>query len=286
MFRRRLIVSVKAQMTDAQAVAAAKAALAIGYATGDSASSVTQNLTLPLTGSSGCTISWASSDQALASTARAADKTAITIGYGPGDSASSVRGNVVLPTSGSNGSSITWSSSKPDAISISGGVTSPSDDDANVTLTADFPLTVKALLLSSWLHSTAISPGNGAIEVDPGIVIGIPFQRPLDPTTVNDTTFQLLKTSDSQNIPINVAYDSGSQTVSLAPHSPLDEATQYSIVVASTLKDSDEADLPSPMDFNFTTLSYEDILSQWKFKWRRQRFIRQGQPVQQLLRYL
>ncbi|MFD1677664.1 immunoglobulin-like domain-containing protein, partial [Alicyclobacillus fodiniaquatilis] len=37
-----------------------KAALAIGYAAGDSASNVTQNLTLPTTGSNGSTISWSS----------------------------------------------------------------------------------------------------------------------------------------------------------------------------------------------------------------------------------
>ena len=59
-------ITVKAQMTDAQAVAAAKAALAIGYQPGDAASSVTQNITLPVTGAAGCTISWASSDQAIA----------------------------------------------------------------------------------------------------------------------------------------------------------------------------------------------------------------------------
>jgi hypothetical protein len=38
-------ITVKAQMTEADAVAAAKAALAITYASGDSAASVTQNLT-------------------------------------------------------------------------------------------------------------------------------------------------------------------------------------------------------------------------------------------------
>jgi len=62
-------LTVKAQMTDAEAVAAAKAALAIGYASGDSASSVTNNLTLPATGLDGSTISWASSDPAVVTTA-------------------------------------------------------------------------------------------------------------------------------------------------------------------------------------------------------------------------
>jgi hypothetical protein len=42
-------LTVKAQMTDADAVAAAKAALDIGYATGDADTGVTQNLSLPVT---------------------------------------------------------------------------------------------------------------------------------------------------------------------------------------------------------------------------------------------
>src|SRR4029077_15137516 len=64
---KNFIVIVTAQMTDAQAVAAAKAALLIGYAEGDSAARVTQSLTLPLTGGSACTVSWASSDEPLVS---------------------------------------------------------------------------------------------------------------------------------------------------------------------------------------------------------------------------
>lgn len=44
--------------TDAQAVAAAKAAIAIGYATGDSATAIRQNVTLPATGLWGTTVSW------------------------------------------------------------------------------------------------------------------------------------------------------------------------------------------------------------------------------------
>jgi len=59
-------LTVKAQMTDADAVAAAKAALDIGYATGDADTGVTQNLSLPVTRADSCTISWASTDPAVA----------------------------------------------------------------------------------------------------------------------------------------------------------------------------------------------------------------------------
>lgn len=57
------------QVTSAEAVAAATAALTIGYAAGDSASGVTQNLTLPATGIDSSTIVWASSAATVVSTA-------------------------------------------------------------------------------------------------------------------------------------------------------------------------------------------------------------------------
>ena len=53
-------LTVKKDLSDAESVAADKAALDIGYADTDSATSVTQDMTLPTTGASGTTISWAS----------------------------------------------------------------------------------------------------------------------------------------------------------------------------------------------------------------------------------
>ncbi len=312
-------LTVLGEMSDAAAVAAAKAALNIVYASGDSASSVTQNVTLPTSGTDGVVITWGSDTPAVVSTsgavtqpasdpvvvtltatlsshlasdtkafvlhvqpamndaaAVAADKAALAIGYGPGDSASHVTGNLSLPTSGTNGSTIGWESSDPSIISISGGVTVPTDTDATVTMTAtisrglasdtaSYVLTVKATLLTSWIDVGAISPGNGAIEVDPGIVIRIPFQVALDPDTVNDTTFQIVKTSNSQVEPVVVTYDSDLRSVSVTPQSPLAQDTQFTMTVSTGLMDSNENVLPSAMQFNFTTLSYADILAQWKF---------------------
>jgi hypothetical protein len=55
--------------TDSQAVAADKDALRIMYASGDSAQSVTQNLTLPTVGANGTTISWSSDNYSIVSSA-------------------------------------------------------------------------------------------------------------------------------------------------------------------------------------------------------------------------
>ncbi len=60
-----LTVLKDAGLSDTESVAAAKTALVITYAQGDSATSVTQDMTLPTTGASGTTISWTSSDTAV-----------------------------------------------------------------------------------------------------------------------------------------------------------------------------------------------------------------------------
>lgn len=57
--------------TDAQAVALAKTALEIGYQAGDSASNVTQDVTLSTTGLHGTTVAWASSRPAYVGTSGA-----------------------------------------------------------------------------------------------------------------------------------------------------------------------------------------------------------------------
>ncbi len=57
-----LTVLKDAGLSDTESVAAAKTALVITYAQGDSETSVTQDMTLPTTGASGTTITWTSSD--------------------------------------------------------------------------------------------------------------------------------------------------------------------------------------------------------------------------------
>lgn len=71
-------ITVKAQMTEAQAVAAAKAALTIGYASGDSATSVTQNLTLPAAGIDGSTVAWESNASTVVSNAGAVSRPSVS----------------------------------------------------------------------------------------------------------------------------------------------------------------------------------------------------------------
>ncbi len=159
---------------DTRAVETAKGKLDIGYAAGDSAAKVTQNLTLP-TNVDGVTVTWTSSNPAVVGTdgtvsrpdadtqvtltailtknaaktkkalvvtvIRDMDKAAVaaataklTITYASGDSAAKVTQSLTLPTN-VDGVTVMWTSSNPAVVRTDGTVHRP-DADAQVTLTA------------------------------------------------------------------------------------------------------------------------------------------------------
>jgi beta-xylosidase len=160
-------------LTDANRLAADKAALSLGDLSG-----VTANLTLPATGQYGSTISWSSSDSAhISSTGQVTRPGALegpadvtltaTLTRGGGtetktfeatvlpdeddqakaDAAAAalslvhpddVRGNLTLPASGLYDATVTWTSSDPAVVGTDGVVHRPANGagDATVTLTA------------------------------------------------------------------------------------------------------------------------------------------------------
>jgi len=166
-------------LTDANRLASDTAALSLGDLSG-----VTDNLTLPTTGSFGSTISWASSDPArISSTGQvtrpgaggaAAQVTltaTLTRGGGTetktfqatvlpdeGDQskadaaaaaldvvhADDVRGNLTLPATGLYGATVTWASSDPAVVSADGVVHRPANGAGDVTVTMTATATVGA----------------------------------------------------------------------------------------------------------------------------------------------
>ena len=150
------------------------AALAIGYAQGDSAASVTKNVLLPVSGPHGTAVRWTSDNPAfiaadgsvvrpvgtdasatltatLSKDGREAsmsfvlagadasvdiDAETLAIMYSEGDSQDFVTQNISLPGEGRLGSKVTWTSASMDRISENGVVAPPLGKDARVVLTA------------------------------------------------------------------------------------------------------------------------------------------------------
>lgn len=164
-------VGEKFNIPDDQKVAKDKEWLELG-----DLSEVTENLTLPVTGAAGSSISWESSNEGVIAT----DGTVTRPEAGEGDAEvtltatissgdvsdtkvfvatvkqnltaeeivkldsdalkltglAAVSENLALPTAGANGSAITWQSSNPQVIAADGTVTRPVGDPVDVTLTA------------------------------------------------------------------------------------------------------------------------------------------------------
>ncbi|MFH0976300.1 MAG: immunoglobulin-like domain-containing protein [Spirochaetota bacterium] len=203
------------------------------------------------------------------------DKAALAITYGSGDSAGSVTQNVTLPTTGSSGTTIAWASNNSDNVLINGGTgstTRPSGSNVSVTLTAtisknaasdtrDFVLTV--IRMSPEVDTANIAPGNGAIQVDLGKTIVIPFLIALDGTTV--TLSSVLVSDGISTIAGTVSYNSGTQSIIFVPTGLLAQGTTYTVTVTTDVKKADTNPISESVVFSFTTISYADMITQWKF---------------------
>ncbi|WP_025684337.1 immunoglobulin-like domain-containing protein [Paenibacillus maysiensis] len=161
-------------LTDAEYVAQAKAALAPGFASGDSAAAVSQRLTLPLTGLNDTTVSWSSDTPDVISNEGAVTrprydsgdrkvKLTATITKGTASDTqtfevtvlkvaaqdtldqaadslslgdlSAVKENLSLPLSGYGGTQIEWSSANPLVIAPDGTLSRPSYINGNTDVT-------------------------------------------------------------------------------------------------------------------------------------------------------
>lgn len=171
-------------LTDAERVAQAKAALALGFASGDTVDSVSQKLTLPLAGLNDTTVSWSSDTPDVITNEGAVTrprydlgdrkvKLTATIAKGSASDTqtfevtvpkitaqdtldqavdtlslgnlSAVTESISLPLSGYGGAQIEWSSSKPLVIAADGTLTRPSYNSGDTDVTLTATLQLAGL---------------------------------------------------------------------------------------------------------------------------------------------
>ncbi|MCP3747915.1 immunoglobulin-like domain-containing protein, partial [Paenibacillus sp. A3M_27_13] len=171
-------------LTDAERVAQAKAALALGFASGDTVDSVSQKLTLPLVGLNDTTVSWSSDTPDVITNEGAVTrprydlgdrkvKLTATIAKGSASDTqtfevtvpkitaqdtldqavdtlslgnlSAVTESISLPLSGYGGAQIEWSSSKPLVIAADGTLTRPSYNSGDTDVTLTATLQLAGL---------------------------------------------------------------------------------------------------------------------------------------------
>ncbi|MFJ7738293.1 immunoglobulin-like domain-containing protein [Lysinibacillus sp. NPDC097287] len=201
-----ITVNITVTVTDTDAVAKAKAALAIGYSTGDSATSVTQKLTLPVTGIEGTTVSWASSHLAVVKN----DGTVVRPSHATGDqpvtlTATIMKGTV---TETKTFSLIVKANKQTDAEAVAKAKAaleigySTVDSATNVTQKLTLPVTGIEGTTVSWASSNLAVVKNDGTVVRPSHATGdqpVTLTATIMKGTVTETkTFSLIVKANKQ----------------------------------------------------------------------------------------
>jgi hypothetical protein len=97
----------------------------------------------------------------------------------------------------------------------------------------------------------AISPGNGAVDVDTSTAVSATFSVDMVATSINDSTFRLRSASGS--VASLVSYEPGSRTASLKPFHRLLPLTTYTVTISSAVRSESGYNLPSDFIWSFST---------------------------------
>jgi methionine-rich copper-binding protein CopC len=101
------------------------------------------------------------------------------------------------------------------------------------------------------------NPGGGATGVAVDANVNAVFNEGMDPSSLNESTFRLLRSGGTQVIG-SVAYDPISSVASFVPAGDLDAGETYTARLTTTVSDSAGNDLATPYVWTFTTLSDAD----------------------------
>ena len=186
-----LTVIISASGADTNAVTAAKNALAVTYTSGDTASSVTGNLTLPTSGADGVSISWASSDTSIISTTGVVTRPndmdtdvtlTATLSKNAASDTKTFTLTVIISASGADTNAVT-------AAKSALGVTYTSGDTASsVTGNLTLPTSGADGVVISWASShTSIISTNGAVTRPDDMNTDVTLTATLTKNTASDT---------------------------------------------------------------------------------------------------
>ncbi|MFF2093342.1 immunoglobulin-like domain-containing protein, partial [Paenibacillus sp. NPDC058174] len=205
-------VKVKASLpTDAEAVADDKAALEVSFGSGDSATNVTKDLTLPAAGASGTTITWSSSDSNVIATDgkvtrpsyTAGDKDVTltaTITKGGVTETKTFRITVKAQTAPANGSGNAGSTPSPNVDTVIVLVNGKQESAGTATTGKRNDQTVLTITIDQKkLGEKLASEGQGA-------VITIPVNTKFD-VVVGELNGQMVKNMENQKVIFEIKTD-------------------------------------------------------------------------------
>ena len=100
---------------------------------------------------------------------------------------------------------------------------------------------------------TAVSPAAAASGVAPGANVQATFSEPMDPSTITNANFRLVRSGETVAISSVVSYDAGTRTATLNPSVDLSPDTSYTATVAAGVKDEAGNPLAAEKVWSFMT---------------------------------
>jgi hypothetical protein len=96
-------------------------------------------------------------------------------------------------------------------------------------------------------------PNAGATGVAVGANVEVTFSEPMDPTTITNSTFRLVKADNKASVTATVSYDAATNKATLDPNAELKPNTTYEATVITGVKDIAGNALAGAESWQFTT---------------------------------
>jgi hypothetical protein len=94
-------------------------------------------------------------------------------------------------------------------------------------------------------------PADNASAVGMGTRISVKFNKAVNPSTLNNSTFKLIR--NSTQVVGSISYDTATRTASIIPSAPLAANTLYSVSVTTGVQDQNGNQLTAGKNWGFTT---------------------------------
>ena len=105
---------------------------------------------------------------------------------------------------------------------------------------------------------SAVSPTAGQGGVATNTAVQITFSESMDAATITNTTILLRNSTTSALVPATVSYNNTTKIATLTPSGPLSNATNYTVVVTTLVKDLAGNPLATQFQSTFTTVALAD----------------------------
>ncbi|MDJ0833417.1 MAG: Ig-like domain-containing protein [Gammaproteobacteria bacterium] len=141
------------------------------------------------------------------------------------------------------------------SVTLTQGIT---DDDGNpMASDYSFSFTTEADVDPPQLSSSSLVDGQKMVSTAPSFIFE--FSEPMDPTTIDDTSFEL--TEGGSPIAATVAYDANDFSVSVVPDSALSHDSDYQLRLSATIADQQGNLLGSDAIYAFRTAGLPQKIS-------------------------